>query len=115
MSQRAARPGGYSTKVGRKFVRSDDALPTAKELRELSQRFNASSRRSRCGRPGRNADQEYRQRIIAKLNAASKGGRGLQFLSRDELDAVIQLCAEKRAKKRRPKHRKHRVTWGTMP
>jgi len=134
MSQRAARPTGQSTKSGRKFVRADDGLPTARELRELSQRLDASSRRSRCGRPGRNAAPEYWARVLAKLTAASKGGRGIRFLTRDELDAVLQHCAPPHTPAHTPpptspntppppatpparmqgKHRPRKITWRTV-
>jgi hypothetical protein len=100
MNQRAARPGGLSTKSGRKFIRSSDGLPTAKQVRELVQQCDTSNRRTRCGRPGRKASPEYQQRVLQKLIAASNGGKGIRFLSRDEIDVVLAMCQRVRGKKR---------------
>jgi hypothetical protein len=100
MSQRAARPGGHSTRSGRKFVRKDDGIPSAREVRQLTKRLGASTRRGRCGRPGRAPTPEYRQHVLEKLRAASqeRGGKGIRFLSRDELDAILSMIDDARAR-----------------
>src|SRR4051812_23552030 len=97
MSKRTVyRVGGVAVSCGSKAsARSADGCPTMAELRELAQRLNASNRRSRCGRPGRMDAPEFWARVEAKLAAAAKAGRGLRFLSRDEVDALVRALGKK--------------------
>lgn len=127
MSKGVHRVGGIRTTCGVKEPKGDD-LPTRAELRAWTAKMGLtkSSRRGRCGRPGRGeASAEYWERLRARLVAACKGGRGLRFLSRDELDAVMkrlesdgasQMEGGKGSAKPKPKKTRRRTLhWGLMP
>ncbi len=90
MNQRAARPAGQSTIVGKRFVRSEDGLPTAQELRELARHFSRRYQPSLWREPS----LQFKARVLAKLATAAKAGRGLRFLSRAELEAVIAMIRQ---------------------
>lgn len=91
MSQRAARPGGHRTTSGVRARLHADGLPTRAELRQLSAAFDGSSRFARCGRVGKRPNKEFEAHLLSRLAAASRSGRGLCDLSRDEVDALVRL------------------------
>lgn len=84
-----SRVAGIGTTSGVKAGLHGDHLPTKKELAELNQRLSGSNRRSRTGLPGRRPTEEFIDRLECRLRTAAKRGRGLHFISRDELDAVV--------------------------
>ena len=43
------------------------------------------------GRAGRRPSMQFQAQVLAKLATAAKAGRGLRWLSRDELDAVVAM------------------------
>ena len=65
--------------------------PTVADVRAVSARISSSNRVARCGRPGRMESPHFWARLEQRLAAAAKAGRGLRYLSRDELDAVLRM------------------------
>ena len=76
---------GYKTSLSR------DDLPTMKEIRALAHHFDGGDGLAQRGRPGRRPSMQFRAHVLAKLAAAARAGRGLRWLSRDELDAVVAM------------------------
>lgn len=116
MNQRATKVGGIRETCGRKeSAKRYSDLPTVAEVRALSARLGAHSRRGRCGRPGTAEDPAFWRRVQEKLQAAAKSGRGLHFLSRDELDAVVRHFQTPRRPKKKTLRRRVVPRRGWMP
>ncbi len=118
MAKGVSRVAGIPTRCGVKArPRNWDGLPSAAEVRELGRKLGGNSRRGRCGRPGRVDSPEAWAHLVEKLAASAKSGRGLRFMSRDELDAVIRHLnsAPAKPKRKRKPERVRRPHCGWMP
>lgn len=105
----ACKVAGVRRVTGRRERMHSDDLPTKAELAEMSSRLSASNRRSRCGLPGRAPTPEYLARLDEKLRNAARAGRGLYWLSRDELDALIVRMDAQRPGQRRTNRAKRQA------